>query len=157
MNVLKWVFLMTLVLGQGAYAQVQKCMDLVPAKRDYIVSGQLLRDVIDCIEKETPKPVVPDTYLFGIHYDEQTYVLPLMGQNTIVIRQLNLFEQNYQYEITFFNNQGKILKSLSVPFYNKKEEKINLSKQKVKSASYAIVKIVLKDKQNPPMAMVFAT
>lgn len=152
----QWIVLGVIILGQSAFANNQLCMEMIPEKRDYIVSAELLRQVIDCVEKVLPKPVEPNTLNSAMRYDERTYMLPIQGQSTLYIRQLNLFEQTYSYEIRLLSYEGKVIKTLTIPFKNKREEKIELKKLTGITPAYIIVTVLKKDIQKAPLTMIYA-
>ncbi len=157
MRITYWILLSGIFFTQQSFSQEQSCVHLIPNKRDYMVSTDLLREVISCVESNMPKPVQQDTMRTAIHFDGQTYLLPLVGQSTLFIRQLDMPEQTYQYQIVFYDESGKVLKKMSKAVKNNKIEAINLNKEKVIKANYAILKIALGVDQKSPMTIIFAT
>ena len=152
------IIMICICMGQGSIVFSQSCVDLVPDKRDYIVSAQMLRQAIQCLEDKIPKPVaMPNNIQPAIHFDDQTYIVPLNGQTEITIRQLDRFEQTYTYQITFFDRTGKKIKNISLEFKNKQTEQIDLAREKINNANYAIVKIAVSLDQKEPMTIISAS
>lgn len=148
--------LLSFLWSQQIVAQTS-CVSIVPNENDYIVSAELLRASIKCLEDKIPKHKASKaSYTTAFRYNKNTYIQPLVDQKFLFIRQVNSSKDIYQYNITFYNNEGTIVKQLVRDFKNNKKIIVDLIKEKVRNADFAVIKVIKKDKLDNPISIVFA-
>jgi len=149
-------FLIAVMISTGVMAQKTKCMDIIPDKQEYIVSAKMLRKVIACFEQSRPVFKALKPTIAAIKQMDGSYVVPILGQGSLIIQQLNFPKKKFSYQLEVFANNGN--KKLNKKFeLNKKGVFVEkLSELRAFINGYAIVTISDYNLSQKPLLMVYA-
>lgn len=133
------LFLLFLKLSTSA---AESCLEILPNKKDYIVTSDLLRKTIECFEPlRKPKAYGAinrtNSPSFALRQNNTGYAIKLFGQKKMYIRQVNNKPSSLNAKVEFFDKSGKLINKISKEISGAKALQLGLKP----NFNYALINI----------------
>lgn len=126
----------------------ENCLEILPDKKDYIVTSQLLRKTIECFQALSKKRIYGAinglrSPSFALKQNDDNYAIKLFGQRKLYIRQLQDKPLSLNVTVEFFNEAGRIINKVTKKISDSKVLKVKLKSK----FDYALISITGKPSQ----------